>query len=304
MEIRHHGRYGYSPITERPDYDWPDGKRLAFFIGLNVEHFSFGEGLGHTTTVPGAQPDVRNYAWRDYGLRVGIWRLFDLFDELGLPASHLVNSAVYDHAPQIMDRIRQRGDEVMGHGRTNSESQIDLSEDEERRLITEATDTIVRHEGRQPGGWLGPWIAESTVTLDLLKEAGYRYILDWPCDDQPIWMETRSGPLLSMPYPLEINDSPAMLSRRHSAEQFTDMAIGQFDEMLRLSQQQPLVCGISLHTFVTGQPYRLAQLRYILTHIVEHAEADRVWFTRPVDIADHIEALPPGTVPGDPRGTE
>jgi len=304
MEIRHHGRYAYSPITERPDYDWPDGKRLAFFIGLNVEHFSFGEGLGHTTTAPGAEPDVRNYAWRDYGLRVGVWRLFDLLDELGLPACHLVNSAVYGHAPQIMERIRERGDEIIGHGRTNSETQIDLGEDDERRLITEATETIERHEGKPPAGWLGPWIAESLVTLDLLKEAGYRYILDWPCDDQPIWMATRSGPLLSMPYPLEINDSPAMLSRRHTASEFSEMAIDQFDEMLRLSEAQPLVCGISLHTFVVGQPYRLARLRRVLEHIVEHPEVDRIWFTRPSDIADHIESLPPGTVPGDPRAAE
>ncbi len=301
MEIRHHGRYAYSPITARPDYDWPDGKRLAFFIALNVEHFSFGEGLGHTKTAPGRQPDVRNYAWRDYGLRVGVWRLLDLFDELGLAACHLVNSAVYGHAPEIMERIRGRGDEIIGHGRTNSESQIDLDEDQERRLIADATETIERHEGSRPAGWLGPWIAESLVTLDLLKEAGYRYILDWPCDDQPIWMTTRSGPLLSMPDPLEINESPAMLSRRHTAAEFSEMAIDQFDEMLRLSEGQPLVCGISLHTFVVGQPYRLARLRRLLEHIVGHAGAKRVWFTRPADIADHIEALPPGTVPGDPR---
>jgi len=304
MEIRQHGRYAYSPITERSDYDWPDDKRLAFFIGLNIEHFSFGEGLGHTTTAPGAQPDVRNHAWRDYGLRVGIWRLFDLFDELGLPASHLVNSAIYDHAPQIMERIRQRGDEIIGHGRTNSETQIDLTEDDERRLIVEASETIERHEGRPPAGWLGPWIAESLVTLDLLKEAGYRYVLDWPCDDQPIWMNTRAGPLLSMPYPLEVNDSPAMLSRRHSAAEFHEMAIDQFEEMLALSEAQPLVCGISLHTFVVGQPYRLRMLRRLLRHIVEHPQAERIWFTRPADIADHIDSLPPGTVPGDPRATE
>ena len=141
MEIRTHGRYDYSAIVDRPQYDWPDGKRLAFYIGLNIEHFSYGEGMGHTPTAPGPQPDIRNYAWRDYGLRVGIWRLFDLFDEFGLSACHLVNTAVYDYAPQIMERVRARGDEVVGHGRTNSERQGDLSEDEERVLIQEATQT-------------------------------------------------------------------------------------------------------------------------------------------------------------------
>lgn len=301
MELRQHGRYGYSPITERPVYDWPDGKRLAFFVALNIEHFSFGEGLGHSPTGPGVQPDVRNYGWRDYGLRVGIWRLFDMLDELGLPACHLLNTSIYDYAPQIAERIRQRGDEVVGHGRTNSEMQGEFPEAEERALIQEATDAIARNEGKSPGGWMGPWISESAVTLDLLKEAGYRYVMDWPCDDQPIWMDTRAGKLLSVPYSIELNDSPAQLTRRHLPGEFTDMVIDHFEELLRQSRSQPLVYGLALHTFVVGQPFRLPHLRRALEHIVNHAQADRVWFTRPGEIADHVASLPPGTVPGDER---
>jgi allantoinase len=291
--LKHHGRYDYSPITQRASYEWPGGKRLAFYVALNIEHFSFGEGLGHTPSYATPQPDVRNYAWRDYGLRVGIWRIFDLLDELGLPACHLVNSAVYDHAPAIFERIRQRGDEIVAHGRSNSERQGDLDEAQERALILEATETIRRHEEAPPSGWMGPWISESLVTPDLLKEAGYRYLMDWPCDDQPIWMRTRAGRLLSIPYPVEINDAPAMLNRHHTAPQFSQMILDQFEEMMRLSEQQPLVCGISLHTFVVGQPFRLAQLRRALTQIKNCAEADRIWFTRPVDIARHIESLNP-----------
>jgi peptidoglycan/xylan/chitin deacetylase (PgdA/CDA1 family) len=299
MQLRHHGRYRYSPIEDRPGYDWPGGKRLAFYVAVNIEHFSFGEGLGHSPTAPGPQPDVRNYGWRDYGLRVGIWRLFDLLDEFGLPACHLMNSAIYDHAPQIAARIRTRGDEIVGHGRTNSESQGELSEAEERALVRETTEAVKRHEGRGPSGWLGPWIAESPVTLDLLEEAGYRYVLDWPIDDQPVWLKTRSGRLLSVPYPIEINDSPAMLTRRHTASDFTEMVVDHFEEMLSQSRRQPLVCGLSLHTFVAGQPFRLRQLRRALQHIVQHPDRERVWITRPVDIADRIEALPAGTVPDD-----
>ena len=170
MELKSHNRYGYSPIIERRDYDWPDGKRLAVYFALNIEHFSFGEGLGHTPTHPGTPPDVRNYSWRDYGLRVGIWRIFDLFDELELPACHLMNAAIYDYAPQIPARIRARGDEFIGHGRTNSEEQAACSEHEERRLIGETTEMIRLHEGDRPGGWMGPWISESERTPDLLKE--------------------------------------------------------------------------------------------------------------------------------------
>ncbi len=299
MEIRQHGRYDYSAIPERPVYDWPGGNRLAFFVVLNIEHFSFGEGLGHTPTAPGPSPDVRNYAWRDFGLRVGVRRILDQFDSLSLPACHLVNSAVYDDAPQIMERVRARGDEVVGHGRTNSERQGDLAEEEGRELIRDATEAIERHEGRRPGGWLGPWISQSDVTLDLLEEEGYRYVLDWPLDDQPVWMKTRAGSLLSVPNPIEINYSPAQLTRRHMAVQFTEMVVDQFDEMVRQSEQQPLVCGLSLHTCIFGQPFRLAQLRRILGHIAQHPARERVWFARPGEIADHIEALPAGTVPGD-----
>lgn len=299
MELRRHGRYDFSPITERPLYDWPDGKRLAFYLALNIEHFSFGEGLGHTPTALGAQPDVRNYSWRDYGLRVGIWRIFDLLDELGLPACHLMNTAIYDYAPQIPQRIRARNDEFVGHGHTNSEQQGDLSEDGERALIADVTDAFKTNESAGPGGWMGPWISESQATPDLLKESGYRYIMDWSCDDQPVWMRTRAGKLLAIPYHIEINDSPAQLNRHFTAADFTEMTIAHFEEQLRQSHNQPLVFSLAMHTFVVGQPYRLAGLRDILTHIANHKERDRIWFTRPGEIFDHVAALPSGTVPGD-----
>lgn len=298
MILKTHGRYEYSPITERDDYDWPGGHRLAFYVAINVEHFHFGEGLGHTPSYATPQPDVRNYAWRDYGLRVGIWRLFDMLDALDMPACLLVNSAIYDYAPQIMHRARERGDEIIAHGRTNSERQGDLEEEAERALIAETTTTIAEHEGRAPQGWLGPWISETAVTPDLLKEAGYCYVMDWPLDDQPVWLSTRSGPLLAMPYPVEINDAPALLTRRHTAGDFADMIVDQFDEMLRQSSQQPLVCGVSLHTLIVGQPFRLMQLRRALEHVKTRAQGEAVWFARPGDIARHVTSLSAGTVPG------
>ena len=299
MKLTYHDRYDYSPITERPDYSWPDGKRLAVHIALNIEHFSFDGTIGHTPTALSPPPDPRNYAWREYGLRVGVWRIFDLLDELELPACHLTNSAIYEFAPQIMDRARARGDEIVGHGRTNSESQGDLAEDAEADLIREATKAIEKHEGAPPKGWMSPWISESPVTPDLLKENGYAYIMNWPADDQPFWMRTRAGPILQVPYHIEINDSPANLSRRHTPAEFADMAIDQFDEMLELSADHPLVMGMALHTFVMGQPFRLKHLRRILSHFANHPERDKIWFTRPGEIADYVSRLPKGTVPGD-----
>src|SRR5215211_2364209 len=235
MEIRQHHRYGYSPIVDRPPFDWPGGKRLALYLALNVEHFSFGEGLGHTPTTLGPPPDTRNYGWRDYGLRVGIWRIFDLARELGLPLCHLLNASVCEHCPQIVARIQERGDEVIGHGYTNSERQSDMDEPTEAAMIANATSILSRAVGDRPYGWMGPWIAETLVTPDLLKEAGYTYVMDWPADDQPFWMQTRSGPLLSVPYPIEINDSPTMLSRAQTAVDFRQMIIDQFEGMLELS---------------------------------------------------------------------
>lgn len=298
MEMQHHGRYDYSPIIERPDFNWPDGKRLAFYLALNVENFSFGGALGHTPTSLGPPPDPRNYAWRDYGLRVGIWRIFDLADKLGLPMVHLVNSSIYENYPQIIARIKARGDEVVGHGRTNSERQADLNEAGEAELIREATDTLTKGNGVSPGGWMGPWISESAATPDLLKEAGYSYLLDWPADDQPFWMRTRSGPILSVPYPIEINDSPTMLSRMQSASDFRQMIVDQFEAMLRFSEQRPLVCGVSLHTFVVGQPFRFIQLEAALRHIVDHPLRDKVWFTKPGEIAAFSRTLPKGVIAG------
>jgi allantoinase len=294
--LKSHGRYDYSAITRRPDYSWPGGKRLAVFIALNIEHFIFGEGLGSDLAVPMPPPNHRSYAWRDYGNRVGFWRLLELFDELGLPVAMQANTEIYDYAPEIMEAVRQRGDEVVGHGRTNAETQTDMSEAEEAAMLKEVYETITRHEGKPPAGWLGPWLGETYVTPDLLKETGFSYTLDWPCDDQPIWLRTRSGPLLSVPYPLEINDSPAIVFRRNTAADLADMMIDGFDEMRRQSEKQPLVFGISLHTFVMGQSFRIPHLRRALEHITAHA--GEVWFTHPGRIAEHAASLPPGTVPG------
>lgn len=283
--LRDHGRYDYVPITRRADYTWPGGARLAVYIGLNLEHFAFGEGLGAELAPGGPQPDVLNFAWRDYGNRVGAWRMRDMFDALEMPVSVLANSAMYDYAPDLMAAFRARGDEVLGHGRTNSERQSVLDETAEARLIAEATDVITRAEGVPPQGWLSPWIAESAVTPDLLAEAGYGYTLNWCMDDQPVWMRTRSGRLLSIPYPQEVNDIPSIVARKDGAAQFADMIIDNFDEMLAQSRDQPLVMGIALHPYLVGQPYRLRHLRRALEHVAAHR--DRIWLTRAGDIHAH-----------------
>lgn len=298
MTLPTHGRFDYSALPKRPDYSWPGGKRLAMYVALNVETFGFGMETGPVLGGALPMPDHRNWSWREYGNRVGFWRLLELFDELGLPAAQLVNSYLYETHPDIPAAIRKRGDEFVGHGRTNSEKPGARSEDDERTLIAEATAAIERHEKRPPAGWMTPLMMPSSVTLDLLKEAGYRYVLDWPCDDQPYWMRTRAGALLNVPYPVETNDFVPILQLHHDPLQFMATVVRQFEEMLDQSARQPLVFSLSLHTMVSGQPHRLRALRDGLRHMLGHRDFNRVWLTRPGEIAAHCAALPPGTVPG------
>ena len=294
--LNSHGRYDYSPISRRADYSWPGGKRLAVHFCLNVEHFAFGEGLGNDYAVPHPQPNTRSYAWRDYGNRVGAWRLLELADTFAIPYGLLVNSALYDYCPEMIAAFRARGDEIVGHGRTNSERQSDMSPDAERACIEEATQAMTRHEGKPPRGWLAPYISQTHDSLDLLQEAGYRYMMDWPLDDQPVWFRTRKGRILSVPYAHELNDSLENVSRRTPSSLYCQNLIDQFDELLAESARRPLVMSVVLHSFILGQPYRLRQFRRVIEHIVAHRDA--IWLARPGEICAHIESLPAGIVPG------
>src|SRR5579883_546198 len=296
MKLRHHGRYEYVPLRGRPDYDWPEGKKLAVYFALNLEHFSFGEGLGAELAPGGPQPDVLNFAWRDYGNRVGAWYLLDTFDALQLPMAALVNSSMYDYASALVAAHRARGDEIVGHGRTNAERQGILDEAAERMLILEATIRLTKEEGRAPEGWLGPWISHSHLTPDLLTEAGYKYLLDWCMDDQPVWFRCRDNRrILAVPYPQELNDIPAIVGRRENGADFADMIVDQFDEMMELSEKRPLVMGVALHAYIVGQPHRLRHLKRALRHIARHH--DSIWLTTPGEIARHCMGLPNGIVP-------
>ena len=289
-----HGRYRYSAIVDRSEFDWPGGKRLAVYLGLNLEHFAFGEGLGGELAPGGPQPDVLNYAWRDYGNRVGVWRLLELFEQLRLPVSLLVNSEIYVYCPQVVDAFRLRGDEIVAHGRSNAERQGVLAEADEAELIAAATRVIAEHEGKPPAGWLGPWISQSRLTPDLLQEQGYRYLLDWCHDDQPTWLRTRAGRILAVPYPQELNDIPAVMVRRAGAAEFAAMIEDNFEEMLYQSRHQPLVMGIALHPYIVGQPFRLRHLRGALRKLSQRR--DDIWLTTAGEIAAHCASLPDGTL--------
>jgi peptidoglycan/xylan/chitin deacetylase (PgdA/CDA1 family) len=286
-----HGRYGESPITARPDYHWPGGKRLAVYVALGVEAYAFSEGMTENL-VPGdaAAHDVLNATWRDYGNRVGAWRLLEMMRELGLPLTILLNSALYDECPALCAAFRAQKCEIVAHGRSNSDTMAGMTQAEERAYIGSVTAAITQAEGRAPQGWASPWIAETPTTPESLADAGYTYVLDWCMDDQPAWLATAGGRLLSVPYSQEINDSSTIIGRMASAGDFADMIVDQFDQLLADSVHQPLVMSVILHSFIAGQPFRRRRIARALGHIA--AKRDVLFCTTPGEIAGFINANP------------
>ncbi len=288
------GRFDYQAIGKRADYCWPQGARLAVYLGFNVEHFAFGSGLGANLGPASPQPDVLNYAWREYGNRVGAWRCLDVFDDLALPTGALINTALYEHCPELVQALVARGDELIGHGHSNASRQSDLSEADERALLAGCRQRMLERSGAAPAGWLSPWISETLVTPDLLAETGYGYTLNWCHDDQPTRMRTRSGQTLwSIPYPQEVNDIPMVMGRLMDGRAFGELITDHFDEMRRQAARQPLVMGIALHPYIVGQPHRLLHLRKALEHLVRARDAGDVWFTTPGQIYQHMLSIHP-----------
>jgi peptidoglycan/xylan/chitin deacetylase (PgdA/CDA1 family) len=290
-----HGRFDYRPIHRRAAFRWPNGAGLAVYLGFNLEHFAFGEGLGATLAPATPAPDVLNHSWREYGNRVGAWRCLELFDQLGLGTAAIVNTALADHAPELVAACVARGDELVAHGHTNAERQGGWAEDDERALLVHCRERLRRAAGADaapPEGWLSPWISESHHTPDLLAETGYHYTLNWCHDDQPTRLRTRCGRgLWAVPYPQELNDIPMIVARQMDARDFARLVIDQFEEMHAQAAAQPLVMGLALHPYLVGQPYRLRHLRAALEHLAAARDAGRIWFTTPGAIAGHMTTL-------------
>lgn len=276
--IRPENRYPYSSITGRPGGRWPGGKKLAVYVALGIESYRFGEGQSEDLLAGVSAPDLVNASWRDYGNRVGAFRLLDRFEQLAIPPTILLNTDVYDTAPDVMVAARRSGAEIVGHGRSNSDSLAGLDPAAERSYLASVADRVELEEGRRPGGWSSPWLTHTLHTPDLLAATGYRYLLDLRLDDQPVWLTTDAAPLLSIPYALELNDSTTIIGRGASAGDFADMVVDEFDELITAAQDQPLVMSIVVHSFISGAPFRLRALTRALTHL---AAGPDVWFTQP-----------------------
>jgi peptidoglycan/xylan/chitin deacetylase (PgdA/CDA1 family) len=271
-------RYPYWPLPERPAIRWPNDARVAFWIIPNIEHFRID---GRFEGTRGA-PDVYNFAARDYGSRVGIWRIMDVFDKHQVRATVALNSDVCRFEPQIIRAGEERKWEWMGHGISNSQSLVGMAEAEERATIRTVVDTITQHTGRPPQGWLGPGLGETFNTPDLLAEAGIRYVCDWCADDQPFPMRVRSGQMISVPYALEFNDIPIFARKGQNPEEFYRAICDQLDVLYEDGARSGRVMAIAIHPFLSGHPHRARWLDRALEYITTH---EGVWVTTGGEIA-------------------
>jgi peptidoglycan/xylan/chitin deacetylase (PgdA/CDA1 family) len=288
--VRRAERYDDSFIFERKPFTWPGGKTLAVWIVPNVEVWRYDSPSGQAISPNdrGIVPDVVNYAWREYGMRVGLWRFADVLDAAGVKATVALNAAVVEHHPKAVDEMKKRGWEFMGHGITNSENLAGLTLETERNLIQTALRTIEQATGRRPRGWLGSGLTETYNTLDILAEEGVVYCGDWNSDDQPYRMKVQAGRMYSVPYCMEINDIPLFIRKGYTGEQYLQSVVDQFDALYADSAKQPRVMGIPLHPMITGQPLRIKYLERALAHMKQR---DKVWFATGSEIVDAYQRV-------------
>jgi allantoinase len=277
-------RFPYSAIVDRKPLRWPNGARIAVWVIPNIEHFLFDRpstSMTHATT--SLVPDVLNYSWRDYGVRVGIWRLMDIMERYGIKGTVALNSDVCLRYPRIIQAGNQLGWEWMGHGTSNSIMINRQTEEEERSLVRDVVDTIEKGTGKHPRGWLSPALSESHRTLDLLAECGIEYVCNWVNDEQPYPMRVNTGSMISIPYSVEINDIPAFVDLKQSAETFGRMICDQFDVLYEDGGKTGRVMAICLHPFLIGHPYRSKYFAQALAHITARQD---VWLTTGGEITD------------------
>ena len=205
-----------------------------------------------------------------------------------------MNAANYLHNPELLERYRIRGDEMIGHGISNGTTRpIDMNFEEETKMVAEGTEIMLKSDGKRPTGWLSSYLTPSRQTPDILRAAGYEYLLDWGlCDEQPFWIQTDASEILTLPYPIELNDQPTIVGRRVSAEEYANMIIDQFDVLMDLKEPHSIVFPISLQSFIVGQPFRQKHLKRALDHICKRR--DEIWITTPNEISQIYRKLPDG----------
>lgn len=277
-------RFVFDPLPERPRFDLPDGARIAVYLIVNVEAWDFDRAVPRQYFgAPGAAsvvPDVPNWSWHEYGMRVGFWRLLDSLRSRNITASAAINGKVIESEYEPVARaIREAGWNFMGHG--YHQRPVHLLENQFAD-IRRTFEVIANYCGVPPRGWLGPGLHETPETLDHLSEVGFDFVVDWPLDDQPLAMRTREGgKMVSLPYSLETGDLPLMVAHQHESPAWLTRIRDQFDRLHAEGRTQPRVMSLSIHPYIMGVPHRIAYFEQALDHILAR---DDVWFTTAEDI--------------------
>ena len=277
----------YSALPSRPVAIWPNGARLALWVAVGIESYRPDDGMTEDILPRGAAPDLVNAAWRDYGNRVGAFRLFERLAGIGIRPTVLLNTNVYDEAPDVPAAARTVDAEIVGHGRSNSDSLTALPAGTEASYVAEVASRIEAEEGVAPAGWSSPWLAHTPTSLNSLSAAGYRYLLDLRLDDQPVWLKAGSERMLAIPYATELNDSTTMIGRQMDARSFADMIRDEAEELLM--SRHPVVMSVVLHSFISGQPWRLHPVSKALAEVSAMCD---VWCATPSEIHAAVLATP------------
>ena len=270
-------RIAYSPIGERPPLKLPGGARMVLWVIVNVEEWDIRQTMPRTVLTPPAggspMPDIPNWAWHEYGNRVGFWRMLEVLDRHEVRAVLAINGTAIESYSPIARAALERRWEFMGHGYTQRNMQ---KVENEREDIARTAEAIAKAAGRRPRGWLGPGLTETWETPDLIAEAGYEYVCDWVLDDQPVMLKTRSRPIVNLPYTQECNDVAMMLIQHHPAGEYFQRAMDQFEQIYQDAERSARVMALVLHPYIMGAPHRLKYLRMALERIRERKDV-LVW---------------------------
>src|SRR6202022_132681 len=261
-------RADYSAIVDRPPLKLPCDARIIFWSIVNLEVWDIEKPMARQVLpAPTAQPmlpDVPNWSWHEYGMRVGVWRFFDLFRRLGIRPTLSINARVCEDYVRVAEEAKRAGWEFMGH---SYEQGPIHKEPDQAAMIARAMGILEKFTGKRPVGWLGPGLTETYETPELLAAAGVKYIGDWVYDDEPTTIRTANGPLVTLPYTVELNDIPMMIVQHHESEYLMKRTIDQFDRLYAEGRHRAKSLALAIPPYITGQPHRIKYLEAIYDYV-------------------------------------
>jgi peptidoglycan/xylan/chitin deacetylase (PgdA/CDA1 family) len=278
-------RFDFSAMPQRPRWQLPEGKRLAVYCVVNVEEWDIEKPVAREYVTPPAGvvtvPNIPNWSWHEYGMRVGFWRLLEAFEKRGLRASTAINARVCEGAGEpVAAAMRDAGWGFMGHG--YNQQALHMVEDQKEN-IRKSFEVLKAYTGTAPRGWLGPGLQETLDTLDYLAEVGFKFVTDWPMDEHPVSMKTATDPIVALPYTLELSDLPMMVVHTHESRVWYERVVDQFDRLYQEGAEQPRVMSMSVHPYIMGVPHRIKHFEAAYDHMLQH---DEVWFATAEEIYD------------------